>query len=160
MLRARKGEARAFLFRAVDLNTDECISWPYSKNTLGYGSTAYKGKAWLAHRLAYQLRHGEVPSLLRHTCDNPSCINHAHLVEGTHVDNMRDMVERGRQCMGERRATKLTAEQVRYIKANYIKGRNRYVRGNGRELADKFGVSIDYVNELAVGRTKWKSLEV
>ena len=52
-----------------------------------------------AHKVAYELMVGAVPDglVLRHTCDNPLCVNPAHLVPGTHADNMADMIKRGRQ---------------------------------------------------------------
>jgi hypothetical protein len=41
---------------------------------------------------------GPVPpgKIVRHTCDNPPCVNPLHLMNGTSADNSRDMVLRGR----------------------------------------------------------------
>jgi len=54
--------------------------------------------------------------IIRHTCDNPMCINPKHLVVGTHKDNAHDRVKRGRSATGARAgARKLTVEQVREV---------------------------------------------
>lgn len=52
-----------------------------------------------AHRVAYWLTTGEWPAdhVVRHTCDNPPCVNPAHLLLGTHSDNTQDKMDRGRQ---------------------------------------------------------------
>lgn len=48
------------------------------------------------HRKIHLEHTGEWPEVVRHTCDNPRCINPAHLRSGTQTDNMTDMRERGR----------------------------------------------------------------
>ena len=56
-----------------------------------------------AHRIAWELEHGPVPKQINgsrasimHTCDNPACVNPAHLVLGNQKRNLRDCVEKGR----------------------------------------------------------------
>ena len=44
----------------------------------------------LKHRVAYWQAHGEYPELIRHKCNNKSCMNPSHLEKGTHADNSRD----------------------------------------------------------------------
>ena len=80
-----------------------CHEWQKSRDKKGYGLTYYLGREVKAHRVAFgifALLHGRRPNpslQVLHDCDNPSCCNPKHLKEGTHGDNMRDMVERGRQ---------------------------------------------------------------
>jgi hypothetical protein len=51
-------------------------------------------------RYVYSRLVGQVTSkmVIRHTCDNPSCINPSHLLIGTQADNVRDMWERNRNA--------------------------------------------------------------
>lgn len=62
-----------------------------------FRSSRLKKTVW-AHRLSYEITKGEIPKgmLIRHTCDNPLCINPDHLILGTPKDNHDDMVARGR----------------------------------------------------------------
>lgn len=74
---------------------------------------------------------------VRHKCDNPPCVNPAHLEVGTHLDNMRDREARGRNGW-----TKLTREQVDELRS--LPFRSRGVK----ELAERFGISPIHARQL------------
>jgi hypothetical protein len=86
----------------------ECWEWTGCKNQHGYGRINNHGYPEYAHRVAWLLQYGAFPAgHLLHSCDNPACVWHEHLHEGTHTDNMRDMTVKGRN-----RARKLSPEAV------------------------------------------------
>ena len=87
---------------AYDNKDSPCIDHGCKGYGLGYATAWIKvdGKRYTTtkHRKVYYEHTGDLPEVVRHTCDNPRCINPAHLVGGTHLDNMRDKVERNRQA--------------------------------------------------------------
>ena len=74
----------------------ECVS--HSKDSSGYPMISRNGTFWKGHRYSYTLFKGDIPEdlVIRHTCDNPACINPDHLILGTQKDNVQDMLERNR----------------------------------------------------------------
>jgi hypothetical protein len=141
----------------------ECITGK-SRNRQGYARVRHEGKSVLAHRLAYCLHH-EIPlsaiadQVIRHKCDNPPCINPLHLESGTHADNTRDKIERGRQARwhGKRRGEanpkcKLTKSDVDAILTRYAP----YCKKNGlTAIAREYGMSRNTMKDVVYRRT-WK----
>lgn len=82
---------------AVTANPDKCWEWLDCKTPKGYGRFSIKNVGYRAHRVAWFLTYNVWPELcILHKCDNPSCVNPDHLWEGTDMDNMRDMISKGR----------------------------------------------------------------
>ena len=95
-------------------NQNGCWEWQGSKNEFGYGVVSVKGVRYRAHRYAWLLKYGELPSqMLLHSCDNTSCVNPEHLREGDYIENTKDRVERERTVRGEKQhSAKLTESDV------------------------------------------------
>ena len=85
------------LFQATE-KVGECWNWTGKVNNSGYGYAVFNGRKTGIHRLAYRFAFGEFDESLfvLHKCDNPRCINPAHLFLGTQADNMRDCAAKGR----------------------------------------------------------------
>ncbi len=85
--------------RVLRGGSDECWPWTGKRNTRGYGTMGRGGRCIIATRISWELAHKEpVPKELSvcHTCDNPSCVNPAHLFLGSARTNGADMSLKGR----------------------------------------------------------------
>lgn len=112
----KAGNAEGRLWARVR-KTDHCWEWIGGKTDRGYGHLRRDGIRILAHRFSWELVHGPIPDDLcvLHRCDNPSCVRPDHLFLGTRLDNMADMVKKGRHVTatpGKSYACKLTIAQV------------------------------------------------
>lgn len=76
-------------FWAQVAKTATCWIWTGHRNPGGYGITCFERKNQGAHRIAYQLRVGEIPDglVLDHLCRNPSCVRPDHLEAVTYRTN-------------------------------------------------------------------------
>lgn len=135
---------------------DGCWPWTGPPGYHGYGDVGRgrrsEGHAH-AHRIAYELTHGPIPDKLYvcHRCDNRICCNPAHLFLGTHEDNQRDKVSKGRMTRGENQwRSELTDEKVRQIRARYASSGESQA-----ELAAAFGVCRGTIEHVVQGLT-WK----
>jgi hypothetical protein len=145
---------------AEEIRKDASGCWIYEgyKNNTGYGRLCVNRKSILAHRLMYERTFGPIPNRLEvcHKCDNPACVNPDHLFLGTHLDNMRDMVNKGREAhvMGEHSGNaKLKESQVIQI----YNMRNCGLSSS--KIAILFGVGKSTIKRIMQGQS-WKCLNL
>ncbi len=117
-----------FREKYVAVEPGGCWVWMAGTDRYGYGvitrKRAGKNINKRAHRLSWEISKGTIPNGLHvlHRCDNPPCVNPEHLYLGTHLDNMRDRLERGWFKRGyaprgkSNGNSKLTGEQVKEIR--------------------------------------------
>jgi hypothetical protein len=135
----------------------DCWPWLGMQRENGYGRFQLRsGHTVAAHRVVYFLATGDWPGELEvcHRCDNPSCVNPAHLFAGTHAENMADGKAKGRRFGPTSETapkTKLTAEQVREIRRRFRPG----VRGEGKAAASEFGVNRTTIANI-LRRETWR----
>ncbi|MGI4744934.1 MAG: hypothetical protein ACRYGI_11565 [Janthinobacterium lividum] len=91
--------AKSFYSKVDKRGPDEC--WPWKgANVNGYGTLSDKRATHIALELSGHPRPGRLFAL--HSCDNPPCVNPAHLRWGTAADNSADCLSRGRHSLQQR----------------------------------------------------------
>ena len=128
--------------------------WPWiGATSFGYGVLRWGGRNRRATHVALEVIDGsDVPSGMEvcHSCDNPGCVNPAHLWLGTRADNLADMVAKGRSAASFgsnalRGPRRLTDGQVGEIRALRSAGEKR------RLVAARFGIHISHVDRIVRG---------
>ncbi len=147
-----------FFKRVAVGEISECWLWQGSRNTVhwhGQWRNSH-GEIELAHRAAWRLMRGEIPSAMcvLHKCDNPICVNPSHLFVGTQGENSRDMWTKGRAKPGVSRGenhgmSKMTEVAVRDIRTS---------QEAGTVLAKRHGVSATTVCDIRKRRI-WKHID-
>lgn len=130
-----------------------CWEWSGNRNPAGYGRIDIRKKSHRAHRLSWELFRGPIASglVVCHKCDNPGCVNPAHLFLGTDGDNTRDRNAKGRANMpnGVRHfKAKLKPHQIVAIRAS---------DKSSRYLAGLYNVSHHAILCIKQGKT-WKNI--
>ena len=130
-----------------------CIIWPLAHTSDGYGQTSVGGKVVYVHRIVAGAGSGDV---VRHTCDEPSCVNPDHLVVGTYKENTQDAVRKGRMTGprgGANSHAKLTQDDVKKIRR--LKKKTTL---SCRAIGELFGVGRHAVNDIVLGKN-WRWLK-
>lgn len=111
----------------------------------GYPRCKLDGRSVSAARYVYEMSIGDIPegNVIRNKCDNPHCINPNHLETGTQLENISDMVVRGKPGIA-----KLTVEDVSYI---------RRCLHDDKSLADMFDVSEETIFKIRTYQS-WKEV--
>lgn len=135
-------------YNITSLGCFECTS--HVVNRGGYTEYHFNNRKYLLHRYVYEECFGEIPEgmIVRHKCDNRLCINPEHLELGTHQDNMKDMVNRDRQCRGEKSPfAKLSEKDIPDIRILLQNGVTQ------SEIALKYNVSRTTVGYIKRNKT-------
>lgn len=142
----------------AQLRFDASACWLWGGGISGsYGCLQVDGRRVKAHVFSYRYFVGDVgESLVLHTCDVPLCVNPTHLFLGTQADNLKDMVAKGRASQGEGRpASKLTEDDVRFIRANYRRGHPQH---GVNAIARRLGVNY-YTVMAVINGSAWKHVK-
>jgi hypothetical protein len=154
-----------FLSKVV-ITDDGCWNWTAALMPgTGYGVFFMNKKNVYAHRVAWQLFKGEIAGglFVLHDCDNKKCVNPEHLHLGTHKDNMREGVVRGRFPRGDAHNRRLHPECVprgeahwraRLSNADVAKIRQLYASGGWtcKTLGEEFGVTAEHIWGIITGK--------
>ena len=138
-------------FWAMTRKSGDCILWTGGTNQRGYGRFWDGDRMVAAHRFAYEQSRGPIgEQLALHTCDTPACVNHAHIVPGTALENSHDCIRKGRFRSSPPRGTahplaRLTDGDVLEIR------RRRAAGARNCDLAEEFGVSRSLVSHVVYG---------
>jgi len=146
-----------FLAKVCPDRGSGCWLWRGQQRADGYGLVRFERKVYLAHRLAWKFFRGDIASglVVCHKCDVRACVNPEHLFLGTMMDNVKDMMEKGRSALGEKtRSAKLTTEQVRRIKTMLAEG---FLRVS--DIAREYGVTHATIACIARG-TSWRHVKL
>lgn len=148
---------KRFCQRVSIADDNGCWGFNGCKDQDGYSLLTWRRNNKLeqrCHRISWILFRGEIPDGMQvlHSCDNPPCVNPAHLFIGTGLDNMLDKTRKGRNNppIGERAGKAiLTASKVIEIRQRSASGET------GRSLAKAFGVGYKAISKIIL-RQRWK----
>lgn len=149
-------DVAAGFFDRVELptNPEECWIW-CGGTTHRYGTLRAGGESWRAHRFSWHIFRGAIPPGMSvcHKCDTPRCVNPWHMFLGTQVDNIHDMVAKGRQrgAVGEGNGRAILS----WDKVQEIRNRHKAENIKQHRLAEMYGMSRQSISNI-IGWKSWR----
>lgn len=140
----------------------DCWVWTGATMPKGYGVLSFGGKygkVRCIHSFIFFLTENQIPPMVCHHCDNPSCGRPSHLFAGNGRINCDDKIRKGRakSAIGEQAgASKLTDEKVLEIRRRYQSW--AHTHNTGTRLAEQFGVSPSTIYQVLRGES-WKHVQ-
>lgn len=132
--------------------------WLWDRAHGRYGVIRHDGKLLFAHRLSWELHYGAIPDGLRilHKCDVTLCCRPDHLFLGTQVENIADMVAKGRQrgVIGSRHHKAKIDESIaaKVLKLFSLSKKNK---GSRIAIARELDVPVKIVRRIISGES-WR----
>ncbi len=133
---------------------DECLLWSSSNR---YRRARIGGRKIDAHRALLEYKLGRLLSAdeeARHTCDRMACLNQGHLIPGTHLDNVRDAVERKRNAFGSANGNALFTDET----ARSLLAAHSFLGLGPVDLGPMFGVGRTCASDIVNG-VSWKHID-
>lgn len=126
-------------------DASECWTWTGYRDKDGYGKLRDGKTNKGAHRISYEMHVGEVHDghFVLHNCNNPACVNPAHLRLGDHLENMADRIMAGHYPANE------GAPNVKF--SNAIVDSVRKASGTRKMIGAKYGMSASQVGNIKRG---------
>lgn len=153
---------KGFWKRVLKLGARQCWEWQGHRVDGTYGQLKREDNKTnvYAHRASVEIHRGfPVPGSLKvlHTCDNPPCVNPAHLRVGTQRDNVLDMYSKGRGSKtslsgDDHGSTKVSDSNVRRIRMLWRS--RRVTRITQMQLASRFGVTQAQISRIVSNKRR------
>lgn len=134
------------------LETDDCVEWPFSVTSAGYGNVwdPRRRRVVLVHRQAlfWRVPPPQYAQVAHGPCNNRRCLNYRHLYWATPAQNQADRLRDGTSNRGARHPlAQLREADVHAIRELLDFGTSH------RRIAERFGISRQAVTHIAAGTT-------
>lgn len=149
--------AQKFIEDAAKTDSNECIAYPFYRNSSGYGWMLYGSSNKGSHVVVAILAHGPKPSPKHeacHTCGNghEGCVNPKHIYWGLRSDNVRDAYAHGTAFGGKHSPHGQHAYAAKYDDDTISGIRTALLTGETMtSISKRTGVSQSHISRIKRG---------
>jgi hypothetical protein len=134
----------------------KCWEWLGNLHSDDRGRICLRSQHYIAPRMSFHLTYGGDPEWLFvcHTCDNPICVNPDHFFLGTHGDNNRDSIAKGRRCGVYEKWRNDNPQAAHAAAQRVVQWRQQHPESNRGENANGVKLTTEYVLAIRARATK------